>query len=80
MGARALAENAAADIREPEVVTDPDLRLEPFDPRVEHRIVLLERHAFTVARCAGCGWESFARRSRPLARREGRDHVLLYGG
>jgi len=62
-----------------EPASDPDLRLEPFDPRVEHRIVLVERHAFSVATCTGCGWESYARRSRPLARREGRDHLLLYG-
>jgi hypothetical protein len=64
---------------EPTLRDDPDLRMDPFDPRVEHRIVLVERHAFTVATCTGCGWESFARRSRPLARTEGRDHLLLYG-
>ncbi len=64
---------------EPSLQDDPDLRMDPFDPRVEHRIVLVERHAFTVATCTGCGWESFARRSRPLARTEGRDHLLLYG-
>jgi hypothetical protein len=58
---------------------DPDLRPDPFDPRIAHRVHLVERHAFTVAVCEGCGWESFARRSRPLARSEGRDHVLLYG-
>jgi hypothetical protein len=58
---------------------DPDLRRDPFDPRIEHKVNLVERHAFIVAVCAGCGWESFARRSRPLARSEGRDHVLLYG-
>jgi hypothetical protein len=61
------------------VVVDPDLRPDPFDPRVEHRFRLVEHYAFTVAVCDGCGWESFARRSRPLARSEGRDHVLLYG-
>jgi hypothetical protein len=45
---------------------------------VEHTIVMVERGPFVVARCAGCGWETFARRSRPLARREGSDHVLLH--
>jgi hypothetical protein len=45
---------------------------------VEHVIALVERGPFVVARCAGCGWETFARRSRPLARREGKDHVLLH--
>jgi hypothetical protein len=61
------------------VVADPDLRRDPFDPRIQHRYRLVERYAFSVAVCDGCGWESFARRSRPLARSEGRDHVLLYG-
>ena len=66
---------------EPAVAADdPDSRPDPFDPRIEHAFRLVERHAFTVAVCDGCGWESFARRSRPLARSEGRDHVLLYGG
>ena len=59
---------------------DPDLRRDLFDPRIEHMVALVERGQFTVAVCAGCGWESFARRSRPLARSEGRDHVLLFGG
>jgi hypothetical protein len=45
---------------------------------VEHAIALVERGPFVLARCTGCGWETFARRSRPLARREGRDHVLLH--
>ena len=63
-----------------EPADDPDSRRDPFDPRVEHKVRLVERHAFTGAVCDGCGWESFARRSRPLARSEGRDHVLLYGG
>jgi len=43
-----------------------------------HKIVLVERGPFVVARCSGCGWETFARRSRPLARSEGADHVLLH--
>jgi hypothetical protein len=62
-----------------EPADDPDLRRDPFDPRIVHKVRLEERHAFTVAVCDGCGWESFARRSRPLARTEGRDHTLLYG-
>ena len=47
-------------------------------PPVEHVMKMIERGPFVVACCAGCGWETFARRSRPLARREGRDHVLLH--
>jgi hypothetical protein len=66
-------------VEQVERADDPDLRADPFDPRVQHAVRLVERHAFTVAVCDGCGWESFARRSRPLARSEGRDHVLLYG-
>jgi hypothetical protein len=53
----------------------PDLSVERV---VEHVIALVERGPFVVARCTGCGWETFARRSRPLARREGKDHVLLH--
>ena len=45
---------------------------------VVHAIALVERGPFVVARCSGCGWETFARRSRPLARSEGSDHVLLH--
>jgi hypothetical protein len=45
---------------------------------VEHAIRLVERGPFVVAQCTGCGWETFARRSRPLARREGQDHVVLH--
>lgn len=45
---------------------------------VEHVIRLVERGPFVVAQCVGCGWETFARRSRPLARREGVDHVVLH--
>ena len=60
-----------------------EIRLVPAPPehaehRVEHSIGLVERGPFVVARCAGCGWETFARRSRPLARSEGHDHVLLH--
>lgn len=57
---------------------DPDHRHDPFDPRVRHVVQVLERGPFVVATCVGCGWESFARRSRPLARSEGRDHELLH--
>jgi hypothetical protein len=45
---------------------------------VLHKIRLVERGPFIVAQCAGCGWETFARRSRPLARREGCDHEILH--
>jgi hypothetical protein len=45
---------------------------------VEHVIKMVERGPFVVAQCAGCGWETFARRSRPLAYREGGDHVRLH--
>jgi hypothetical protein len=57
---------------------DPDQRLDLFDPRIEHRAHLIERGPFIVAVCGGCGWESFARRSRQLARDEGIDHELLF--
>jgi hypothetical protein len=46
--------------------------------QLEHVIAIVERGPFVLARCTGCGWETFARRSRPLARREGRDHVRLH--
>lgn len=59
---------------------DPDARLDLFDPRIEHRVHLMDRGPFAVAVCRGCGWESFARRSRPLARSEGRDHEVLFAG
>jgi hypothetical protein len=51
---------------------------DPSAPPAPHRIQMVERGPFTVARCTGCGWESFARRSRPLARAEGLDHARLY--
>jgi hypothetical protein len=57
---------------------DPDVTPDLFDPRIAHDVRLIERGPFTVAVCGGCGWESFARRSRPLARREGRDHEVLF--
>jgi hypothetical protein len=45
---------------------------------VVHSIHLVEHHQFSVAVCDTCGWRSFARRSRPLARDEGRDHEVLH--
>jgi hypothetical protein len=57
---------------------DPDHRQDPFDPRIEHRVQIRDRGPFVVAACEGCGWESYARRSRGLARREGHDHELLH--
>ncbi len=65
-------------VPDPVEVDDPDRRRDLFDPRIQHRSHLIERGPFTVAVCSGCGWESFARRSRPLARREGRDHEVLF--
>jgi len=50
----------------------------PRQAPVEHVMTLVERGPFVVAVCAGCGWETFARRSRPLARSEGQDHMLLH--
>jgi hypothetical protein len=47
-------------------------------PDAEHRVRMEERGPFAVAVCRSCGWESYARRSRRLARSEGRDHELLY--
>jgi hypothetical protein len=65
-------------VRDPAVIDDPDQHTDLFDPRIVHKIQILDRGPFAVAVCTGCGWESFARRSRPLARREGRDHELLF--
>jgi len=45
---------------------------------VIHSVHLIEHHQFSVAVCDACGWRSFARRSRPLARDEGRDHEVLH--
>ena len=42
-----------------------------------HDVRVEDQGSFTVARCT-CGWRSYARRSRDLARREGKDHALLY--
>ena len=58
-------------------VTDPDRHADLFNPRIEHRVRLIDRGPFAVAVCSACGWESFARRSRGLARSEGRDHERL---
>jgi hypothetical protein len=73
--------SAAADDR-PRVVEAPTVETVPGPaepgPGAEHRVRIEERGPFTVAVCRGCGWESFARRSRRLARSEGRDHELLY--
>ena len=46
---------------------------------VVHVTRLDEQGPFVVATCA-CGWRSYARRSRPLARAEARDHELLHAG
>ena len=43
----------------------------------QHEVRVEDQGSFTVARCT-CGWRSYARRSRDLARREGQDHALLY--
>jgi hypothetical protein len=47
------------------------------EDHVHHDVGVHEHGSFTVARCR-CGWRSYARRSRDLARREGADHVLLH--
>jgi hypothetical protein len=43
-----------------------------------HEVRVADQGSFTVARCT-CGWRSYARRSRNLARSEGREHAILYG-
>lgn len=48
------------------------------EARAIHSVHLVEHHQFSVAVCDTCGWRSFARRSRPLARDEGRDHEVLH--
>jgi hypothetical protein len=48
------------------------------DTPVIHSVHLVEHHQFSLAVCDTCGWRSFARRSRPLARDEGRDHEVLH--
>jgi hypothetical protein len=64
----------------PRVVDAPTVQTTPgpSSRSAEHRVRIDERGPFTVAVCLGCGWESYARRSRRLARSEGRDHELLY--
>lgn len=61
---------------------DPGPRLVEDRAEVEtpvvHSVHLVEHHQFSVAVCDTCGWRSFARRSRPLARDEGRDHEVLH--
>lgn len=73
----ALDAPVPAPLTDPDRHPDPDRDRDPFDPRIEHRVRLIDRGPFAVAVCSGCGWESFARRSRGLARSEGRDHELL---
>ncbi|HTY72484.1 MAG TPA: hypothetical protein VMI11_08675 [Actinomycetes bacterium] len=46
-------------------------------PAGGHVLSVNDEGSFTVARCT-CGWRSFARRSRGVARREAEDHRLLY--
>ncbi len=58
----------------PRLVEDPAVVETP----VVHSVHLVEHHQFSVAVCDTCGWRSFARRSRPLARDEGRDHEVLH--
>ena len=65
---------------------DPGVRLVAADQAVSvsvevsvvHSVHLVEHHQFSVAVCDTCGWRSFARRSRPLARDEGRDHEVRH--
>jgi hypothetical protein len=67
----------------PEVVLDDDpaeIPAQPSPPSVVTHVTRLdEQGPFVVATCA-CGWRSYARRSRPLARAEARDHELLHAG
>lgn len=71
-----------ADVSEPGVAqrpsVDPGPRLAESGPALIHSVHLVEHHQFTVAVCDACGWRSFARRSRQLARDEGHDHELLH--
>jgi hypothetical protein len=60
----------------PVLIEADELTLIELD--IVHRTRLVERGPFVLAQCLGCGWETFARRSRPLARREGRDHEILH--
>ena len=50
----------------------------PDTLRIETHITeLAEQGPFVVATCS-CGWRSYARRSRPLARTEANEHALLH--
>ncbi len=42
-----------------------------------HETEIVDDGPFTVARCS-CGWRSYARRSRRLARAEAADHKVLH--
>jgi hypothetical protein len=55
------------------VVQDLSVLAEP-----DHEVEVADQGSFTVARCS-CGWRSYARRSRSLARSEGQDHLTLHG-
>ncbi|WP_245880809.1 hypothetical protein [Streptomyces zhaozhouensis] len=52
----------------------PEPLTAPPDATSDHRVELLERGPFLLARCS-CGWAAPARRSRPLARNEARTHA-----
>jgi len=73
--------------RGPELVVEVDDGLEALIPEqhgappveVAHVTRLDEQGPFVVASCT-CGWRSYARRSRPLARSEAQDHALLHSG
>jgi hypothetical protein len=54
------------------------LRADGLELVVTHLTQLVERGPFVVAVCSGCHWQTFARRSRPLARAEGREHERLH--
>ena len=67
-------EPSTATDRPPVVDRAPELVVE-----VVHATRLDEQGPFVVASCT-CGWRSYARRSRPLARSEAKDHHLLHAG
>jgi hypothetical protein len=46
---------------------------------VRHEVRVSDTNGFTSAACS-CGWRGAARRHRATARKEGRDHALLYAG
>ena len=65
---------------EPEASVEPVTAPAPEEQKHDygqHDVRVEDQGSFTVARCT-CGWRSYARRSRDLARREGNDHALLY--